>query len=177
MNEMIRLKIEQIGIAEISQLQKISKETFTETFGDKNSAENMQQYLSESLSLNRLTSEIENPNSQFYFAFLNDNLAGYLKLNFDEAQTEPQKQKALEIERIYILKEFQGKKIGQALLQKAFEKAHYINAEFLWLAVWEENTNAIGFYKKNNFQEFGTHVFQLGKDAQTDILMKVNLNA
>jgi diamine N-acetyltransferase len=177
MNEMIHLKIEQIGIAEISQLQKISKETFIETFGDKNSEENMQQYLSESLSLARLTLEIENPNSQFYFAFINNNLAGYLKLNFEDAQTEPQEQKTVEIERIYILKEFQGKKIGQALLQKAFEKAHDVNAEFLWLAVWEENTNAIGFYKKNNFQEFGTHVFQLGKDAQTDILMKVNLNA
>jgi GNAT superfamily N-acetyltransferase len=172
---MNNLKIKKIGISEISQLQKISKETFIETFDAYNTAEDMQEYLTTNLSTERLSKELQNPNSEFYFAKLGESSIGYLKLNMAQAQTEPQEKKALEIERIYVLKAFHGIKAGQALLNKALEKAHSINAEILWLAVWEMNKNAISFYKKNKFEDFGTHIFQLGKDAQTDILMKFDL--
>jgi ribosomal protein S18 acetylase RimI-like enzyme len=173
---MSNLKIKKIGISEIYQLQKISKETFIETFDAYNTVEDMQEYLNSKLSIEKLTLEIQNPNSEFYFAIINNKIIGYLKLNYADAQTEIIEQKTLEVERVYILKEFQGKKVGQALLETALEKANIIQAEFIWLAVWEKNENAIGFYKKNNFEDFGTHIFQLGKDAQTDILMKLYLN-
>jgi ribosomal protein S18 acetylase RimI-like enzyme len=45
----------------------------------------------------------------------------------------------------------------------------------MWLGVWEENPRAIRFYQKQGFVEFDQHIFQLGEDAQTDILMKLNL--
>jgi ribosomal protein S18 acetylase RimI-like enzyme len=173
---MNHLKIKQIGISELFQLQKISKHTFIETFEDKNSEENMLQYLSESLSLERLALEIENPNSQFYFAILKKTVVGYLKINLGEAQTEYQNKNTLEVERVYVLKEFQGIKVGQLLFNKAISIAKVIEADYLWLGVWEENLKAINFYKKNGLEAFGQHKFMLGNDVQTDILMKLKVN-
>ena len=43
---------------------------------------------------------------------------------------------------------------------------------YVWLGVWEQNPRAIRFYEKNGFVPFDTHVFILGEDKQTDILMK-----
>ena len=50
-----------------------------------------------------------------------------------------------------------------------------INAMYIWLGVWEKNTKAIRFYKKNGFIEFDKHIFNLGNDEQTDIMMKFRL--
>lgn len=45
------------------------------------------------------------------------------------------------------------------------------------LGVWEHNHRALRFYEKNGFIAFGTHIFQLGNDQQTDILMKKSVAA
>lgn len=83
------------------------------------------------------------------FAKLDSVVIGYLKLNFGQSQTELKDEKALEIERIYVLKEFHGKKIGQILYDKALEVAKDRKADYVWLGVWEENPRAISFYRKN----------------------------
>jgi ribosomal protein S18 acetylase RimI-like enzyme len=44
---------------------------------------------------------------------------------------------------------------------------------YIWLCVWEENHNAIQFYAKNGFVTFDKHIFVLGDEAQTDLLMKL----
>lgn len=103
---------------------------------------------------------------------LENEIIGYLKLNVGQFQTEIKDDKALEIERIYVLKEYHGKKIGQILYAKAIKVATEISAEYVWLGVWEENQRAISFYKKNGFIEFDKHIFKLGNDEQTDIMMK-----
>jgi diamine N-acetyltransferase len=100
---------------------------------------------------------------------------GYLKVNSADAQTELKNLQALEIERIYVKKEFQGKKAGQFMYEKALELANQQKAPYLWLGVWERNAKAIRFYKKNGFVEFDKHRFMLGSDEQTDLLMKVDL--
>jgi len=81
----------------------------------------------------------------------------------------------MEIERIYVLKDFHGKNIGQLLFEKAIELATQKNANYIWLGVWEENPRAINFYKKNGFVEFDKHIFVLGDDEQTDIMMRLEL--
>ncbi len=170
------IEIQRIGLLAAEQLQLIGKQTFAETFADTNTEENMQKYLEESFLTTKLLSELTNPNSEFYFALLHKKVIGYLKINFGEAQTEIKDSNALEIERIYVLKEFQGKKVGQLLYETALNRAKQINVDSLWLGVWEKNSKAINFYKKNGFVEFDKHIFQLGDDAQTDIMMKLQLN-
>lgn len=169
------IDIQKVTLSNIAQLQKIGRQTFIETFSEENSEENMKNYLEEGFSIEKLTNEINNKNSEFYFATFNNEIIGYLKLNFGDSQTELKDHKALEIERIYVSKEFHGKKVGQFLYDKAIQIAKQKNAEYVWLGVWEENLRAISFYKKNGFVEFDQHIFKLGNDEQTDIMMKLKL--
>ncbi|NDV96664.1 GNAT family N-acetyltransferase [Dysgonomonas sp. 521] len=169
------IHIRKVTSSDIHQLQEISRRTFSEAFSEVNTGEDMNKYLEENLSLEKLTAELNNENSEFYFAIVDDNIIGYLKLNSAEAQTDLKDNKALEIERIYVLPAFHGKHVGQSLYRKAIEVAKQKNADYVWLGVWEENDKAIAFYKKNGFVEFGKHLFMLGNDEQTDIMMKLKL--
>lgn len=168
--------IRKVKKTELFTLQKIGKITFVETFGAANSAEDMETFLQDSFSTSRMEIQLNNPDSQFYFVEFNKTIVGYLKINKDNAQTERKLDKALEIERIYVLKEYHGKKIGKLLMEKALKIAKLENYERVWLGVWERNLKAISFYKKFGFTKFDTHLFMVGNDAQTDILMKLELN-
>ena len=173
---MADIDINKVVLNDIVQLQKIGRQTFYETFSAGNTEENMKKYLDEEFSIEKLTVELNDKNAEFYFAKLDNTIIGYLKLNFGPSQTELQDDKALEIERIYVLKEFHGKNVGQILYDKAIQVARQKNADYVWLGVWEENPRAINFYKKNGFVEFDKHLFKLGDDIQTDIMMKLKLN-
>jgi ribosomal protein S18 acetylase RimI-like enzyme len=173
---MANIEITKVKLNDIDQLQKIGRQTFQETFSESNSEENMKNYLEEGFSNEKLTAELNDENSEFYFALLDNQIIGYLKINFGESQTELKDSKALEIERIYVSKEFHRKSVGQLLYDKAIEIAKQKNSDYVWLGVWEENPRAISFYKKNGFVEFDKHIFKLGDDEQTDIMMKLKLN-
>lgn len=167
--------IEKTTLNDIEQLQKIGRQTFYETFSDVNSKDNMDSYLENSFSAANLNRELKDANAAFYFAKIDKKIIGYLKLNLGKSQTELKDSKALEIERIYILKEFQGKNVGKLLHYKAIEIAKNIQANYIWLGVWEKNLKAINFYKKIGYVAFDKHYFKLGNDLQTDIMMKLEL--
>ncbi len=160
---------------DIEQLQFISRNTFYETFAPRNTEENISQYLHQSFSTEKLTAEVTNPDSEFYFANIDRRVVGYLKINYGPAQTELKDDKAVEIERIYVLREFYGKQVGQVLFEKALQIARKRKAEYLWLGVWGENRRAVSFYRKNGFVEFGTHIFKMGESDQTDLMMRLEL--
>lgn len=172
---MDKIEIKKVLITDIEELQSISRQTFFETFAGENTESDMKKYLEDNLSLARLTSEFLVPDSEFYFASIHNKVIGYLKLNTGQAQTELKDQKSLEIERIYVLNEFHGQKVGQILYDTALQIATRIKADYLWLGVWEKNLRAINFYRKNGFAEFDKHIFKLGVDEQTDIMMKLEL--
>jgi ribosomal protein S18 acetylase RimI-like enzyme len=174
---MNNITIRRVTAEDADLLQAIGWQTFLETFAASNTKENMNQYLEQKFSKESLAAELTNPNTEFYFAETNGSTIGYLKLNFGPSQTELKDDKALEIERIYVLKEYQGKKAGQLLYEKAMQIAIQKEADYVWLGVWEANERAISIYKKWGFVEFDKHLFQLGNDALTDIMMKLQLKA
>ena len=173
--EHLEVKIHQAGIDELEELQQISRTTFTETFSVQNSEENMRNYLRDNLSLKKLGEELNNPESSFYFAEMKDQVIGYLKLNVGAAQNEWKENTGLEIERIYVLKEYHGQKIGQLLFEKAISIATSMKMQYVWLGVWEKNKRAIAFYTKNGFKVVYQQLFKLGDDVKTDYLMKRTL--
>ncbi len=171
------MRITSLTINDVSILRGIARDTFIETFSEANKAEDMERYLTENFSEEQLARELSNPDSFFYVAEVNGHVVGYLKLNTAHAQTEPQAADALEIERIYVLGSYHGYGVGQALYHHAMSVAEDRKASYVWLGVWEHNHRALRFYEKNGFIAFGTHIFQLGNDQQTDILMKKSVAA
>jgi ribosomal protein S18 acetylase RimI-like enzyme len=173
MNEM---EVYQIQKADLLALQEISRQTFFETFGAVNTDEDMNYYLEVNLSLEQLAEELNNPSISFYFAKNNNEILAYLKLNEADAQTEKREVPSMEIERIYVRKEFQNRGVGQFLLDSSIEITKNKQLKLIWLGVWEHNVAAIRFYERNRFQFFGKHSFMLGSDEQTDLLMELKLD-
>nr|WP_207786959.1 GNAT family N-acetyltransferase [Flavobacterium sp. 103] len=170
---MLMIEIKKAFLENLITIQNISKQSFTETFAEINTPENMEKYLQENFNTTQLTLEINNPDSPFYIAYFDREPVGYLKLNLGNAQTETIKDETIEIQRIYVLKAFHGKKIGQLLLDQAIKVAKEYDVDYIWLGVWEENHRALQFYAKNGFVTFDKHIFILGNDQQTDLLMKL----
>jgi len=171
---MISLRLS--NISDLKTLQDISKLTFQEAFADSNTAEDMQQYLTKNFSLDQLIDELSESDSRFFIAWDGERAVGYLKVNSGMSQTDLKEADSLEIERIYVLNAYYGKKVGQLLYEKAVEVAVESGKTSIWLGVWEQNPRAIRFYEKNGFVAFGSHVFKMGSDEQTDILMRMFLD-
>lgn len=169
------IEIRKATIADLETIQSISQKTFMETFAAVNTPENIDNYNQQSFNLEQLTSEINNPDSQYYLAFSESEAVGYLKINFGKAQTEEGKENSLEIQRIYVLQAFHGKKLGQLLVDKAIAVAQQTAVDYIWLGVWEENHKALQFYNKNGFVVFDKHIFTMGNDQQTDLLMQLKM--
>jgi ribosomal protein S18 acetylase RimI-like enzyme len=167
-----------IKLAEKDDAEKIARvaaQTFTETFAWYNTEENMREYNESHFNTDQILKEITDVTSVLYVALFNEEIIGYAKLKNSETPEEIVSSTSIEIERLYVKKEFHDKKVGLALINACIEKAKEKNAEVIWLGVWEHNPRAINFYSKIGFTKFGQHIFQLGDDAQTDYLMKLEL--
>ncbi|MGB0930145.1 MAG: GNAT family N-acetyltransferase [Chitinophagales bacterium] len=162
-------------LVNLEELKQISRKTFSDAFASMNSKENMLLYLSTAFSDEKLSAELTEENSQFYFAKYREETVGYLKISFDSVQTDLQDKDAMELERIYIKSTFQGKGIGKKLLSQAISIAQKKKVNYIWLGVWDKNEKAIQFYKKNGFEIFSSYSFQMGNESQTDYLMTLIL--
>lgn len=169
------IKIKKCNHEDLQTLQEISIETFNDTFKDQNSPENMKAYLERAFNSKQLEKELSTISSEFFFIFFNEELAGYLKVNMNDAQSEKMGNESLEIERIYIKNSFQKRGLGKYLLNKAIEIAMKRNKKKIWLGVWKENENAIAFYKKMGFVQTGAHSFYMGDEEQMDFILTKTL--
>ncbi|MCC9621895.1 GNAT family N-acetyltransferase [Thalassospira sp. MA62] len=162
--------IEISKVTDVEALRHISIQTFTETFARHNTEEHLNAYLEKAYATEQLKRELAHPDSHFYFAHVDGELAGYLKVNVRDAQSEPMGADTIEIERIYVFEAFQGHGVGKALFIKATELAKELHKRKMWLGVWERNERAIRFYRRNGFEQTGVHTFFMGEDAQNDLI-------
>ena len=169
------IQVKPCTIADVQTLQAISRETFDDTFRAMNSPESMDAYLETAYALDKLEKELSNADSFFYFVYLNEELAGYLKLNIGEAQSDEIIDNALEVERIYIRRAHQGAGLGKYLIQLSIDFAREKNKTNMWLGVWEKNEKAIRFYQGMGFVLHGAHPFYMGDEKQTDLIMVKSL--
>jgi len=170
------MTIKKCTLADVKTLQKVCRDTFTETFEEQNTKEDMEKFLEESYGLEILERELSDVNSMTYLALNDEGKAlGYLKLNVGDAQTEEGYDDSLEIQRIYILKEAKGQGIGTEFMKIAEKTAKDMGLSYIWLGVWEFNYAAQKFYQGKGFTKFSEHVFVLGDDRQADFLMKKEL--
>jgi len=159
----------------VEALRELSIITFTDTYAQFNTKDDMRNYIDTEFSVEKLAADVKVGDSVFYLALDGAKPIGYIKVNYAPTQTDLHDPKSLELERIYVLKEYHGKKAGQFLLDAALDIALKNKLDYLWLGVWDKNLNAQKFYAKNGFTAFGTHTFLLGQDEQLDILLKKEL--
>jgi ribosomal protein S18 acetylase RimI-like enzyme len=156
-------------------LAKLSATTFRCTFAQDNTPEDMEAYLTENFSLEKLGQELADPVATFFIAEVSGKPLGYAKLHAGAPEESVTGPRPIELVRLYVLPEGIGQGIGARLMTQCIETAASRGFETLWLGVWEHNPRAIGFYRKWGFEEVGSHVFQLGSDAQTDLILQKSL--
>ena len=123
------IQLIQATINDLETVRQIGIDTFYESFASVNTEENMAHYLKTGFSVEKVASELGNADSEFHLAYDGDDLIGYLKVNHGPAQSELKDDTALEIERIYVLRAWQGLKVGQLLYNKAIDIARQQQAK------------------------------------------------
>jgi ribosomal protein S18 acetylase RimI-like enzyme len=162
-------------LSDLPELLALARTSFLQAFTVGNKPENVQAYLAEAFTEDKLTKEMLEPASTFIVASLGGKLVGYTKLNLAAAQADVQDPRSVEVARLYTLEEVWGKGLGQLLLDAGINFARQEGKTWLWLGVWEHNARAIRFYEKNGLRIFGSHPFPFGDEIQTDWLMRVEL--
>jgi ribosomal protein S18 acetylase RimI-like enzyme len=162
--------------ADVEILAELGKRTFSETFAAQNDPENMAAYLAEAFGQQKQASELANPNATFFIAEADGLPIGYIMLLAGKAPDCVTTNKPVEVARIYVVKEWLGKGVGDMLMDKAIAWSTESGYGTLWLGVWQKNERAQKFYERRGFSVVGTHFFQLGSDRQTDLLMERPLN-
>ena len=164
------LQIRRATITDSLLLSGLSEITFRDAFGYTCTESDMNAFVLQYFSENIISQELSDPTDYYFLAYLGDEAVGYMRLKEDYSDYEKICAfRALELKRIYVLKAFQGKGIGQQLLAFAEQFANNNSFEVLWLGVWEHNEGAKKLYKQMGFQDTGdTHHFYIGDNESTD---------
>jgi ribosomal protein S18 acetylase RimI-like enzyme len=155
-------------------LVDIGIKTFRDTFGSENTAANMRSYLEKTFTVDQIRKDLADTRCTYMLLYDNHRVIGYAKLM--KGDSDPNEPRKIEIERIYAIEEYIGKKAGQTLMQTCLDFAQRDGYSKVWLGVWEHNARAIAFYEKWGFKKVGTHPFLLGDDLQTDLVMEKMLD-
>ncbi len=169
------IKIRECGIEDLNLLKDLGNKTFYGTYASMISPETLDMYLKKSFSEERIAEELNKTGSKFYFVYSDNDLAGYLKINTAPDQTSINDPESVEIERIYIKKEFKGKGLGKQLMNYVIQSAKDSGKKYIRPGVWEKNQGAIAFYSRMGFQTTGRNSFKIGNDIHSDIIMKKNI--
>jgi diamine N-acetyltransferase len=161
---------------DFEQLLALAERTFVDTYAVYNTPENMELHIQKTYNLTNLREELTVPHAQYSLVFDDKKLVAYCKVRCALHPPELEGRKHIELERIYVDKACKGEGIGRKMIEYCSQNALNDGFEVFWLGVWSENPKAIAFYKKMNFEQFGTHSFLLGDDEQVDFLMKIELN-
>jgi ribosomal protein S18 acetylase RimI-like enzyme len=160
------------GKKDAELIADLSRQTFYDSFAAQNSKEDMDKFMNEQFTKKALMGEVGSAGNIFLLAYIGNEPAGYVRIRDGEDRREFENKSAVEIARIYAVKRSIGKGVGSVLMGKCIAMATEMKREIIWLGVWEHNQRAIDFYTKWGFEKFAEHDFVLGRDVQTDWLMK-----
>lgn len=163
--------------SDAAALAELAARTFRETFAAANRPEDMALHLATSYGTEQQRGEILDPAITTLLAEVDDALAGYAQVRAGETPEAVTGPAPLELWRFYVARQWQGRGVAQALMERVVHEARQRGARTLWLGVWERNPRAIAFYRKMGFVDVGSQPFVLGTDRQTDRIMMRSLDS
>ena len=153
-------------------LAEFGAQSFRDSYPSEISPQDMADYLATAFSPQKQAVELAQPGTLFLIAEADGQVAGYAMLKEGPPPIHlPAGDHPIELVRIYAHQSWVGKGLGGNLMRACLIEARNRSCDTIWLGVWEKNPRALAFYHKWGFIEFGTQVFQMGNDRQTDILM------
>ena len=156
-------------------LADLARTTFYDTFAATNAASDMALHLQSAYGVPQQAAELQNPGVTTLVVEENGAAIAYAQLRDDhvpECVTGPA---PVELWRFYVHRDWHGRGVAQALMDRVKAEARRRGAQTLWLGVWERNDRARAFYVKCGFADAGEHIFLFGTDPQTDRVMTTTL--
>jgi ribosomal protein S18 acetylase RimI-like enzyme len=168
------LTIRQATIEDAKALTDLAYTTFWDAFAHhpKNAPDDLNHYMRQAFNQEQITAELAEARNIFLIAEIGGEAAGYSKIVIDSIEPGITATRPVELSRLYSHQKHLGQGVGQSLMNACFERARAEDRDVMWLGVWEYNPRAQRFYERNGFRVVGSHVFHLGKDPQTDLLMQ-----
>jgi diamine N-acetyltransferase len=159
--------------ADAESLAVLAERTFRDTFADANSIRDMEAYVRDAFSLDRVRAELADDVNTFLLAFVDveQRPDGYAKLRTGTTNPSVTGPDPVELQRLYVDRSAIKHGLGAALMRASLDAARTAGHRTLWLGVWERNARAISFYERWQFETVGDHVFRLGSDHQMDLIM------
>ena len=175
--EPVTITIREADAADARLLTDLAYRTFWDAFAHhpKNAPDDLSHYMRQAFNVGQIEAELAEPQNTFLIAEKDGELAGYAKLVFGRTEPGVTADRPVELSRLYAHQRFLGEGVGQRLMDECFARALAAGCDVMWLGVWEYNPRAMRFYEKNGFRQIGSHVFLLGQDPQTDLLMQKEL--
>lgn len=158
-----------------ASLAEIGRETFVETFGDLYPPGDLKQYLDETYSVDRMMSDLSDPEVEVRIAYSGKRMAAYCKIGPCKLPFEVGPEPALELHRVYVSQARQGVGVGRILLAWAIERARQRGAKNLFLGVWDSNERAIALYESRGFEKVGGYKFKVGDTLDDEFIMRLRL--
>jgi len=157
--------------ADAATLAALARDTFFDTFASANDANDMALHLARAYGVPQQTAELTDPAVTTLLVEEGGQVVAYAQVRTGEVPACVTGAKAIELWRFYVARDWHGRGIAQALMDRVMTEARDGGAETLWLGVWERNARALAFYGKCGFADVGEHVFLFGTDPQTDRVM------
>jgi diamine N-acetyltransferase len=146
------MKIRRATRDDIQTISDLSTTTYVDAFGHSFAQEELDE------RLEKRTVEFYNQifdKDTILLAEEDNQVVGYIQFGPVTFKMEGVYEDELELQRIYVLANYQGQGIGKALIAAALSDPRLKAAKRVYLDVWEENLGAQKLYKSLGFKEVG----------------------
>jgi GNAT superfamily N-acetyltransferase len=162
------LHIRRATPADASLISTLGAETFVASFGAQNMEENIAMHIAKSYGPGVQERELADPDYTYLIAEMDGRPAGYACVKDGDAPACVTGPRPVEVLRFYVLQDYHGLGVAQALMEACAADARQRGGQTLWLGVWDQNPRAIRFYTKWGYEDVGGQTFLLGTDPQQD---------
>ena len=158
--------------SDIPKLIQFAKSTFIFAYREDIDPEVLQIFTKKHFQNEKVKQEILSKVVRFLLLEKNSEIYGYAKILNQPVPSEEKSDPAIFIEKIYVKAGLKGKGLGTILLNEILSLAHEEDKTYIWLKVWEKNTEAQKFYHRHNFQKTGEMPFQMEWLEFNDYILK-----
>jgi len=138
------------------ELSGMARAAFCETFHHYQ-PDALAEFLNTHCGLSAFKEALRAPNITILIASAEQKIIGYTKFGASRLPKIADFRPEFELHQLYVLKAWQGRKIGARLMQGVIGAGYDSKAPAIHLGVWEHNVRAQEFYKRHGFTKVGDY--------------------
>ena len=157
-----------------STVAKLGARLFIQAYGATHPEPELSRYLARAFDPDYFTRELRDPRVRVLLVEAADGIpCGYahMRATTGASPAGVVGSRPVEIVRFYIDAQFHGAGLAQALMAACEREARAMEADVLWLQVWQEAPRPQAFYRRTGLEIVGTTTFSFGERLDSDFVM------